>query len=358
MAFLQALGIELEHIVFSSYTRPGKGDRAAGCCYPVTSSSTHVRELLRRKKGKIDLLLCPMIYSLPSLLNTSAVCSLACPRVTAAPENIRVRDMKDGQKSKKHAVRFVTPLVSLGEPALVSRQLHQGLKEAISKLSLDETHAAVSKGYSALRVFNERLRRCNRRTLERCADESKACMMILARPYHMDPGISHGISLTLMKLGVPVLWAQYFPADLDLLYWMFEDDLRAGAIASPFEVFAGWPHSNHANSNEILWGAELAARMPWVAGVIHLASGGCELDRPIRPAVQQIVEQSGTLFYSFNELGSTRSDYRMRYRVEKMIDDLGEHGPAIVLRKKLASPSHCPLIMVNELPRDVAAQGS
>lgn len=357
MAFLQALGIALQRIVFSSYTIPGKV-QTADCCYPVTASSRHVRELLRSKKGKIDLLLCPMIYSLPSLLNGSAVHSLACPRVTAAPKSIRLNDMNGGRVAKKRIIGYASPLVSLGDPTLVPRQLYEGLKEGIPGLSLKETQAAVDKGYAALRVFNERLRRFNRRMLERCADEDKPCMMILARPYHMDPGINHDISLSLIKLGIPVIWTQYFPADLDLLYWMFEEDLRAGTITSPFDVFAGWPHSSHANSNEILWGAELAARTPWVAGAIHLSSNGCDLDRTIQPAVQRIVEQSGTLFYSFNELGLARADCRVSFRVEKLTDDLRQRAPAILSRKKSASPPHCPLTSINGPRQGIVAKGA
>lgn len=356
MGFLQGLGIDLRHIVLSAYTKPenprknpGKREQAS-CCYPVACASNHFKELLQGRKGKIDLLLCPMIYSLPSVLTGNSVDTLACPQVTAAPENFRVGYLEKTQTLKKRAIYYAAPLVSLGDPALVPRQLFEGLQDAIPGLTLDETRAAVSRGYGALRVFNERLRRCNRWTLERCARDDKPCLMVLARPYHMDPGINHEIASRLLARGIPVLWAQYFPTDLDLLYWMFEGDVHAGTIASPFDISDLWPCSNSANSNEILWGAKLAARMPWVAGVIRLSSHGCGLDQPTWSSVQSIVEQSGTLFFSFRDLDAASSADRMSFRIERIIDELGKHGPAIVSKKKSLSPPHCPLSAGDEVP--------
>ncbi|MCK5361693.1 MAG: hypothetical protein KAR22_01920, partial [Gammaproteobacteria bacterium] len=125
---------------------------------------------------------------------------------------------------------------------------------------------------------------------------------------------------------------------------------HAGTIASPFDISDVWPCSNSANSNEILWGAKLAARMPWVAGVIRLSSHGCGLDQPTWSSVQSIVEQSGTLFFSFRDLDAASSAARMSFRIERIIDELSKHGPAIVSKKISLSPPHCPLSAGDEVP--------
>ncbi len=103
-----------------------------------------------------------------------------------------------------------------------------------------------------------------------------------------------------------MLWTQYFPTDPDLLEWMFGAEVREGHIKSPFDIADVWPSSYSANTNEILWGAKVAARVPWIAGVIRLASYECGMDQPTYTPVQQIVERSGTLFFSFQELDSTK----------------------------------------------------
>ena len=58
-------------------------------------------------------------------------------------------------------------------------------------------------------------------------------MLVLARPYHMDPGIGHEIEVDLQAYGYPILWAQYFPIDADLMDWVFGADIarRAHPVA-------------------------------------------------------------------------------------------------------------------------------
>jgi predicted nucleotide-binding protein (sugar kinase/HSP70/actin superfamily) len=77
---------------------------------------------------------------------------------------------------------------------------------------------------------------------------------------------------------------------------MFRPDVDAGHIKSPFDIADVWPSSYSANTNEILWAAKFAARMPWIACVVRLSSYECGMDQPTYSPVQQIVERSGTLF--------------------------------------------------------------
>ena len=64
-----------ENIVFSSDTSEeqgrefGKGRGTVDCCYPVKCMSGHYGELVFGQKKKINILLSPMIHSLPSFLH-------------------------------------------------------------------------------------------------------------------------------------------------------------------------------------------------------------------------------------------------------------------------------------------------
>jgi predicted nucleotide-binding protein (sugar kinase/HSP70/actin superfamily) len=140
-----------------------------------------------------------------------------------------------------------------------------------------------------------------------------------------------------------VLWAQYFPTDAELLEWIFAEDLREGRIRSPFDIADVWPSSYSANTNEILWGAKIAARVPWIAGVIRLASYECGMDQPTYTPVQAIVERSGTLFFSFQELDSTKPAGSVRIRVETIAHYLQKYSRGIIERKKAAAAPGCPL---------------
>jgi predicted nucleotide-binding protein (sugar kinase/HSP70/actin superfamily) len=351
---LAALGIDPRKISFSSDTSEeqmrqyGKGRGTVDCCYPVKCISGHYGELLQRDKHrKIDILFSPMIFSLPSFLNGHVLKSLSCPRVMAAPENIKAGFLKEKDAFAENGIRYVAPLVSLAEPLLVPRQLHESLKDVIPGLTLEETRVAVEEGFRVFEETNARLRRQGREILERCAQEDKPCLMVLARPYHMDPGIGHEIEVDLQAYGYPILWGQYFPTDPDLLEWAFGPDIRDGYIKSAFDIADVWPSSYSSNTNETLWGAKVAARVPWIACVIRLASYECGMDQPTYTPVQQIVERSGTLFFSFQELDSTKPAGSVKIRVETIAHYLRKHSKDIIAKKKAASPPGCPLLMTD-----------
>jgi predicted nucleotide-binding protein (sugar kinase/HSP70/actin superfamily) len=350
IGFFSALGIDARHLEFSSDSSEdqarqyAKGRGTVDCCYPVKCINGHYGELLARAKHhKIDVLFSPMIYSLPSYLGGHVLASLSCPRVMAAPENIKAGFLKEKDVFAEQGVRHVSPMVSLGDAPLVPKQLFESLREVLPDLTADETKRAVKAGYDALDSFGAKLRAMARATLEKCAASDKPCILVVARPYHMDPGIGHEIEVDLQAHGYPVIWTQYLPTDADLLEWMFRADIEAGHIKSPMDIADVWPSSYSANTNEILWAAKFAARMPWIACVIRLSSYECGMDQPTYSPVQQIVERSGTLFFSFQDLDSTKPAGSVKIRVETIAHYLEKHSAGIVANKKGAAPPDCPL---------------
>jgi predicted nucleotide-binding protein (sugar kinase/HSP70/actin superfamily) len=345
-----ALGFDPRNLVFSSDTSEeqgrqfGKGRGTVDCCYPVKCISGHYGELLFGQREKLDILFSPMIYTLPSFLSGHVAKTLTCPRVMAAPENIKAGFIKERDVFADQGIRYVAPFVSLDDPRLVPKQLYEGMRDALPGLTPAEMAGAVEEGYRALAEFNARLRKKSREVLEWCAREERPCLLVLARPYHMDPGIGHEIEVDLQAYGYPILWMQYAPTDADLLEWAFGDDLRAGRIRSVFDIHDVWPSSYSSNTNEILWGAKFAARVPWIACVIRLASYECGMDQPTYTPVQQIIERSGTLFFSFQDLDSTKPSGSVKIRVETITHYLERYARGIIERKKAAMPPGCPLL--------------
>jgi predicted nucleotide-binding protein (sugar kinase/HSP70/actin superfamily) len=349
VGFLSALGFDPRKIVFSGDTAEeqgreyGRGRGTVDCCYPVKCMSGHYGELLFGQKRKIDILLSPMIRSLPSFLHGQVVDSLACPRVMAAPENIKAGFLKEKDAFAERGVKYLAPFVSLAEPAIVPKQLHRAFKDAIPGLTVAETEKAVAIGYAALEKYNREMRVKGREILAWCAANDRPCILVLARPYHMDSGIGHEIEADLQAYGYPVLWAQYFPTDHDLMDWLFGEDVRGGKLASPFDIKDVWPSSYSANTNEILWGAKVGARVPWVSCVIRLASYECGMDQPTYTPVQKIIEGSGTLFFSFQDLDSTKPAGSVKIRVETIAYYLERSSAEIIARKKRQIGSPGPL---------------
>jgi predicted nucleotide-binding protein (sugar kinase/HSP70/actin superfamily) len=347
-----ALGIDGRRLVFSSDTSEeqgrefGKGRGTVDCCYPVKCISGHYGELVFGQRDKLDIIFSPMIYNMPSFLSGHVAKTLACPRVMAAPENIKAGFLKERDVFAEQGIRYVTPFVCLDEPKLVPKQLFEVMHDVIPGLTMDEITRAVALAFEALHGFNRRLRAKSREVLEWCAREDKPCLLVLARPYHMDPGIGHEIEVDLQAEGYPILWGQYLPTDPDLLDWAFGPDVAAGVIKSPLDIRDVWPSSYSSNTNEILWAAKFAARVPWIAGVVRLASYECGMDQPTYTPVQQIVERSGTLFFSFQDLDSTKPAGSVKIRVETIAHYLRRQGADIIARKVAAAPPGCPLLPV------------
>src|ERR1700735_3199322 len=123
VSFLTSLGIAPQHIVFSSETTEdqgreyGRGRGTVDCCYPVKCISGHYGELIFGQKRKINIIMSPMIYSLPSFMRGHVSENLACTRVMAGPENIRAGFVKESDVFKDNGIQYVAPLVNMAEPA-------------------------------------------------------------------------------------------------------------------------------------------------------------------------------------------------------------------------------------------------
>lgn len=346
--FLVSLGIKPEHIVFSSETSEeqfrqfGKGRGTVDCCYPVKCMSGHYGELLVHKK-KIQILLSPMIYTLPSYLRGYVQENLSCPRVMAGPENVKAGFLKERDVFVEQGVTYVSPFVSLGDPHLVVKQLYNSLRELLD-LDLDETRRAVDQAYRALDEFNHKMQTKSREILHRCARENKPCVLVLARPYHMDSGIGHEIEVDLQANGYPILWIHHLPVDEDLMHWLFGQEIEAGIIKNPFDISDVWASSYSANTNEILWGAKVAARFPWITCAIRLSSYECGMDQPTYTPTQEIVERSGTLHFKFGDLDATKPGGSIKIRVETIHYYIQQSYLGIIDTKRKRLPVACPLL--------------
>ena len=335
IGFLKALGIPAKNIIFSSDTSEeqfrefGKGRIGMDSCYPVKALAGHIGELLTKK---IDILLVPMIYSLPSFLRGHVLDTLSCTRVMMGPENIKAGFIKEENVFEKLGIKYVSPFVSFGEPHLLPKQLYESLRDVLN-VTYEEVERAVKEGLEELGRFDRAIRKKTREILEWCANNNHPCILFLARPYHMDPGIGHEIDVEFQNCGYPVVWGQYLPTDEDLMDWLFGPEVEAGIIKSPFDISDVWTSSYSSNTNEIIWGAKFAARFPWITAVVRLSSYECGMDQPTFTPVQRIVEYSGTLYFKFGDLDETKPSGSIKIRVETIDYYVKRYSREIIRRK-------------------------
>jgi predicted nucleotide-binding protein (sugar kinase/HSP70/actin superfamily) len=361
VGFLKALGVASENIIFSSDTSEeqgrefGKGRGTVDCCYPVKCMSGHYGELIFGQKKKINILFSPMIHSLPSLLHGHVVDTVTCTRVMAGPESVKAGFMKEHDVFAANGIVYASPFVSLGDRNMVTEQLYTALKD-IFELDREETERAVQAGFRALDNFTAKARQHSRDILSWCAKNQKPCILVLARPYHMDTGIGHEIEGELQAHGYPVLWLQYLPGDEDLMNWVFAEDLQAKRIKSPFDIIDVWTSSYSSNTNEIMWGAKFAARCPWITCVVRLSSYECGMDQPTYTPTQKIVEATGTLFFKFGDLDSTKPSGSIKIRVETIVHYMAKYSQQIIERKLGWLSQRCPLGEVSKVIQSLPAE--
>jgi predicted nucleotide-binding protein (sugar kinase/HSP70/actin superfamily) len=105
-----------------------------------------------------------------------------------------------------------------------------------------------------------------------------------------------------------------------------------------------WTSSNSSNTNEILWGAKFATRFPWVTCVLRLSSYECGMDQPTYTPTQKIVEATGTLFFKFGDLDSTKPAGSIKIRIETIVHYMAKYSESIIQKKLAQLSAPCPLL--------------
>ena len=183
-------------------------------------------------------------------------------------------------------------------------------------LSWEENARAVEAGLKAQHEFeNDVLRAQGRDIIEKLEAEDRIGIVLLARPYHNDPGINHEIMEEFQKIGYPVLTMASLPIDPDILWKLFGEDVQAGLIKDPMDVSDAWKNSYSENTTQKIWAAKYTARHPNLVA-LELSSFKCGHDAPIYTAVEETVTKSGTPRFSFKDIDENKPTGSIKIRVE------------------------------------------
>ncbi|HLI34839.1 MAG TPA: BadF/BadG/BcrA/BcrD ATPase family protein [Terriglobia bacterium] len=338
-AYFEALGIPAENLIYSDYTseqlyKEGAKRGAIDPCFPSKVAIPHVHNLLyvHHKKKPLDIIFCPMIDDLPSDLKFVQG-HRACPTVATTPEAVKAAFTKEGDIFKENNILFLDTFVNPGEPSLLAKQLYDQFVDILG-LSMEENLRAVEEGYKAQDKFTQGvLRAQGREILKQLEAEDRIGIVLLGRPYHNDPGINHEILEEFQKIGYPVLTLQSLPIDDDILYPLFEDDIKAGLIEHPMDIRDAWKNSYSENTSQKVWAAKYTARHPNLVA-LELSSFKCGHDAPIYTVVEETVTKSGTPYFSFKDIDENKPTGSIKIRVETIGYFLKRYREDMVRRKQ------------------------
>jgi predicted CoA-substrate-specific enzyme activase len=338
-AYFESLGVPPENLVYSDYTseelyKAGAKRGSIDPCFPSKVGIPHVHNLLyvHHKKKPLDIIFFPMIDDLPSDL-VNAQSHRACPTVTATPAATKSAFIKESDLFSEMGVKFLNPLINCGTPVLFERQMYEEFKDILG-LSAEESHRASAAAMQAMQQFNDGiLRKQGREILKKLEAEDGIGIVLLARPYHNDPGLNHEILEEFQKLGYPVLTQGSLPIDDEIVWRLFGEDVRGGLIGHPMDITDAWKNSYSENTSQKVWAAKYTARHPNLVA-LELSSFKCGHDAPIYTAVEETVTKSGTPYFSFKDIDENKPTGSIKIRVETISYFLKRYREDMIAQKK------------------------
>jgi predicted CoA-substrate-specific enzyme activase len=337
-AYFESLGVQPENIIYSDYTsselyRAGASRGAIDPCFPAKIGISHVYNLIQEKHRKkaLDVIFFPMYDVLSSPL-VKIVGANACPTVTATPETVKAAFTKENDVFAENNLNYVDPVLNFADRKLFAYQMLQAWQPILG-LSPEENDRAVESGFAALQDYESSIRKRARQVLDQLEREDRIGIVMLARPYHHDPGLNHEILDEFQKLGYPIFSQNTLPLDEDLLERLFGEEVRAGVVSSPLDITDAWKNSYSCSTNHKVWAAKFAARHPNLVA-LEISSFKCGHDAPIYGVVEGIVEQSGTPYFCFKDLDENKPSGSIKIRVETIDYFLRRYREEVIRKRK------------------------
>jgi len=332
--YFESLGIKKGNIIFSDYTTENL--YKSGCkrgsidpCYPAKLSLPHIHNLVfkQNKKRKLDIIFSPMICDLNSgMKNTSG--NWICPAIVASSESAKAAFTKEENIFERKGIKFLNTFLNLNEPELFEIQMFKEFRKILG-LSKEENRRAVRAGFKELKIYKERINIRAQQVLQQLEEEQKVGIVMLGRPYHNDPGINHDIFTEFQKLGYPILTQDTLPMDEATLNKLFGEEVEAGIILHPLDISDVWKNSLNTNVNKKLWAAKFVARHPNLVAV-EISNFKCGHDAPTYNVIEEIIETSGTPYFSFKDVDENKPVGSINLRIETIDHFLKRYQKKVV----------------------------
>ena len=263
-------------------------------CYPAKLAHGHVMDLIERGVTKI-------FYPCePYNFDTRSDNFYNCPIVASYPENIR----GNMDILRERGIKFLQPFLPVHDMKKLKRRLAEEL--ASENISASEISAAVDAAAAELENYRADVRKFGEETLARIEKTGEQAILLVGRPYHVDPEINHGISEMIQSYGLPII-------SEDAIYHL-PTDSAAISVVNQWSYHARLYHAAH-----------FAAEHSNVT-LIQLSSFGCGLDALTTEQVKEIVEAHGRI-YTMIKLDEVSNLGAARIRLRSLLAALKRKKP-------------------------------
>ena len=335
--YFEVLGLTAQNIVFSSVTSEelwleGGKYGSVDPCFPSKVAQAHIHQLLFREHAArpLDAIFFPIVLHVPTFLEHT-LDSATCPVAAGTPDVIKAAFTKEQDYFQARNVAYLDPALSFNEPVRMKRRLFEVFRDLLD-LTEDESDFAVDEAWLALDRFDRDVQAQGKAVLEQVEAEGRLAILLIGRPYHLDPGLHHGMPDEFQLHGYPILSIRSIPKDAAWLARFFADDLRSGRIRTPLEIGDVWPENYSANSAMKVWAAKFAARHPNVV-LLDLSSFKCGHDAPTYGIIDAIAERAALPRLSLHEIDGNKPGGSLQIRAKTYIHSLKRHQERSVLQR-------------------------
>ncbi len=318
--YLESLGVQPENLIYSEFTgqemyRQGAGRGAIDPCFPSKIGIPHVYNLIFQKhvKKPLDAIFFPMIDTMNQPLKNCSGAN-ACPTVTATPNAVKAAFIKEGDVFKDNGIQYLDPILNIDDKKLLGLQMFQTFAPLLG-LSEEENDRALEAGFKAFEDYDRTMRKRSREVLDTLERENRLGIVMLGRVYHHDPGLNHEIMEEFQKLGYPVFSQSLLPMDEDILDRLFGEEVQSGKITHALDIRDVWKNAYSGSTNIKIWAAKFTARHPNLVA-LEISNFKCGHDAPIYSVIEDIIEKSGTPYFSFKDLDENKPTGSIKIRVE------------------------------------------
>ena len=276
-------------------------------CYPAKLAHGHIMDLIERGLKKI-------FYPCePYNFDTRSDNFYNCPIVASYPENIR----NNMDILKERGVKFIQPFLPVHDMHKLKKRLAEEF--ASEGVTRDEISRAVDLASAELENYRRDVKNFGDELLKRLEQTGEHAILLVGRPYHIDPEINHGIAEMIQSYGLPIL---------------SEDSIYHVPVDAPkISVVNQW--SYHAR---LYHAAQFAAQNPNVT-LIQLSSFGCGLDALTIEQVKEILETHGKI-YTMIKLDEVSNLGAARIRLRSLLAALKRRTPVKYSPKKFPERPH------------------
>jgi predicted CoA-substrate-specific enzyme activase len=265
-------------------------------CYPAKLVHGHVLALLASRPDFIFFPCAPL--ELPAIYPT--VDRYNCPLVGSYPELIRLNMDAIGESG----VRLVAPFLDLAAPlGKLAKRLMAEL--SFLRLSASAVKRALKEAYEAQRAFRADARSQGERALAFLRKTGKRAIVLAGHPYHLDPGVHHGIPDLITANGLGVIAADSV------------DHLAPANVS--LRVRDQWiPHAR-------LYRAAMVCAAREELELVQLNSFGCGLDAVTTDQVAEIIKSAGKV-YTLLKIDEGANLGAARVRVRSLLAAMRDRG--------------------------------